>query len=264
MNRIKTKPAQRRFPRELSLAGAALGFGLGGFFDGILLHQVLQWHHLLSGLEGASGDLRFLVLTDGMFHLLMYVMTIFGLCLLWRTRRVSLAPGADRHLVACALVGFGSWHILDAVLSHWLLGLHRIRMDVANPLVWDLLWFALFGLVPVAVGLVLRKRRPDSMSLGRLIPVVLAALAATAGGIAAVPAPQGTKVMVVFWPGTSPATAQAGLQAVDGALVWADASEQLWAIDVPDDKDISALYQHGAILVSRSGLTSGCLDWFKV
>ena len=30
-------------------AGYSLGFGIGGFFDGILLHQVLQWHHLLSG-----------------------------------------------------------------------------------------------------------------------------------------------------------------------------------------------------------------------
>jgi uncharacterized membrane protein len=27
-----------------------LGFAFGGFFDGILLHQVLQWHHLLSGI----------------------------------------------------------------------------------------------------------------------------------------------------------------------------------------------------------------------
>lgn len=34
--------------------GAALGFALGGFFDGILLHQILQWHHLLSLGAGAS------------------------------------------------------------------------------------------------------------------------------------------------------------------------------------------------------------------
>jgi len=29
-----------------------LGIGLGGFLDGIVLHQVLQWHHLLT----ATGD----------------------------------------------------------------------------------------------------------------------------------------------------------------------------------------------------------------
>jgi uncharacterized membrane protein len=25
-----------------------LGIGLGGFVDGIVLHQVLQWHHMLT------------------------------------------------------------------------------------------------------------------------------------------------------------------------------------------------------------------------
>ena len=28
-----------------TLAGFFLGLGLGGFFDGIVLHQILQWHH---------------------------------------------------------------------------------------------------------------------------------------------------------------------------------------------------------------------------
>jgi hypothetical protein len=36
-------PAQRRFPVS---AGILLGLGLGGFFDGIVLHQILQWHHM--------------------------------------------------------------------------------------------------------------------------------------------------------------------------------------------------------------------------
>jgi len=45
--------------------GFLLGFALGGFFDGILLHQILQWHHLLSGVESAPfADLRVQVLTQ--------------------------------------------------------------------------------------------------------------------------------------------------------------------------------------------------------
>ena len=28
-----------------TLAGVFLGLGLGGFFDGIVLHQIRQWHH---------------------------------------------------------------------------------------------------------------------------------------------------------------------------------------------------------------------------
>ena len=31
-----------------SAPGILLGIGLGGFVDGIVLHQILQWHHMLS------------------------------------------------------------------------------------------------------------------------------------------------------------------------------------------------------------------------
>nr|WP_086017472.1 DUF2243 domain-containing protein [Sinorhizobium meliloti] len=44
MERITLSHGQRS-----RLAGFfALGVSIGGFFDGILLHHVLQWHHLLS------------------------------------------------------------------------------------------------------------------------------------------------------------------------------------------------------------------------
>jgi hypothetical protein len=36
----------RNFP---IFGGVLLGLGLGGFFDGIVFHQLLQWHHMLSG-----------------------------------------------------------------------------------------------------------------------------------------------------------------------------------------------------------------------
>ena len=34
-----------KFPTS---AGGLFGLGLGGFFDDIVMHQVLQWHHMLS------------------------------------------------------------------------------------------------------------------------------------------------------------------------------------------------------------------------
>ena len=74
----------RPFSGEFRWAGYMLGFGLGGFFDGIVLHQLLQWHHLLSGLEQARLDIRLLILWDGIFHALMYLVAIVGLCLLDR------------------------------------------------------------------------------------------------------------------------------------------------------------------------------------
>ncbi|HSK98229.1 MAG TPA: DUF2243 domain-containing protein, partial [Euzebyales bacterium] len=71
------------------------GIGLGGFFDGIVLHQVLQWHHMLSNTEadrfgiavydeGTVAGLRVNVLWDGLFHVTTYILVLVGLLLLWR------------------------------------------------------------------------------------------------------------------------------------------------------------------------------------
>ncbi|MBM6582003.1 DUF2243 domain-containing protein [Microvirga sp. BT689] len=142
--------------------GYVLGFALGGFFDGILLHQILQRHHLLSAING--DDIRFQVAADGYFHALMYVIAVVGLWMLWTARH---DPGrrSGRRLGAGILIGFGIWHIVDAVLSHWTLGLHRIRMDSGTPLFWDLLWLGLFGVVPTVLGWSLNGPRDDGRQI---------------------------------------------------------------------------------------------------
>jgi uncharacterized membrane protein len=239
-------------------AGVALGFGLGGFFDGILLHQVLQWHHLLSGLEEVRGDLRFLILTDGLFHVLMYLVTGAGLWLLWR-RRQSLV-GA--RLWPDVLIGFATWHIVDAVLSHWVLGIHRVRMDVENPLVWDLLWLCIFGAVPLALGIALTRRPQTEQSL-RLSPLSLAVGAILAGAGAAIPPPSQDVVMVLFRPGLTADEMANALAAVDGRVLWTDPSDQLWAMQLPKEASLLLLYQHGALLVGSSILPAGCFNWIK-
>jgi len=39
-------------PSQFRNAGILLGIGFGGFVDGIVLHQILQWHHMLTS-EGS-------------------------------------------------------------------------------------------------------------------------------------------------------------------------------------------------------------------
>lgn len=264
MSTASVQPASS-FSRRFEWAGYALGFGLGGFFDGILLHQVLQWHHLLSGVEQARQDIRVLILTDGLFHVLMYVIAGLGLWLLWRARQEFPEPGADRRLFANAIIGFGVWHIVDSILSHWVLGIHRIRMDVDNPLFWDLLWFAVFGVVPVVIGWLMRRgnthRRATRVASS---PVALVLAVAVTGPLAALPAPGDGTVMVLFRPGISSQQAFAAMQAVGGRLLWTDSSEQLWSISIPESGDSSQLYGYGAMLVSNSILPAGCFNWINV
>lgn len=261
-----------RGPPGLIWAGGLLGFALGGFFDGILLHQILQWHHLLSALEGAAfADLRVQVLADGLFHAAMYGIAGVGLWLLWRQRARFARPGADRRLAAAALVGFGVWHLVDAVLFHWTLGFHRIRMDAAQPLAWDLLWAAVFGLGPVLLGGLLwrgRGRGDGSGSGGprrrAVFPLLLAA-AVLVGGPVAARAPDDGKgfVTALFPSGLSPRDGFLVAADLDARVVWSSADGQVWMLDLPDPARAHRVYAHGGWIVAGIGLPAGCFSFAR-
>jgi uncharacterized membrane protein len=246
--------------RRLVWAAFALGFALGGFFDGILLHQILQWHHLLSGLQGGIfQDLRVQVLADGIFHALMYVIAVLGLWLLWRSRAAIGHRGAGRVIAGWGLLGFGIWHVVDAVLSHWVLGIHRIRQDVDNPLFWDLSWFVVLGLAVIAAGWWLLRNDTPSGSPGGAAASVLALGVLVAGPVAALPPPGGAPSVVLFRPGTTAPEVLAALDAVDGRMVWHDATGDLWAIEIGAGHRPVELYRHGALMVGSGFLAAGCL-----
>ncbi len=243
--------------------GLLLGFALGGFFDGILLHQILQWHHLLSLTPGV--DLQGQILWDGYFHALMYGLAALGLWGLWRAHRTG-AEIAGRLLLGALIAGFGAWHIVDSVLSHWVIGIHRIRVDSPNPLAWDLVWFVGFGLVPAALGAWLAKGygRGDgapSAPLGRRALVLILGGVLAAGGWALRGPSEVTSTTVVFRD-QEPGRVFAALAAADARLIWSDGDMKVVVIDIAPDRRWT-LYRHGALLVSGTGGPAGCFNWSR-
>ena len=91
-------------------AGIMLGIGLGGFFDGILLHQILQWHNMLSAKlpPNTMENMRTGMTADGFFHVVTWAATLIGVALLWNTlnRNVDFRP-AGVGLVGYMLAGWG-------------------------------------------------------------------------------------------------------------------------------------------------------------
>ena len=258
-----------RSGRNLMLAGGIIGFALGGFFDGILLHQVLQWHHFLSLVEGeALRDLRTQVLADGMFHVAVYAITAVGLWLLWRARGGFTGSATDRVLLASALLGFSIWQFTDVVVFHWIIGIHRIRVGVPNPLLYDVGWMVVFGVPTLLAALWLFRRwggeggTPGSRRT--VAPVLLSATVLAAAPVAALPPRGSTTAIVVFASGMSAADAFAAVAAADGRVVWADPSGGLLAVEMGQDGDARRLYRHGALLVSTSAVVAGCLAWSRV
>ncbi|GAA5235845.1 DUF2243 domain-containing protein [Verticiella sediminum] len=251
-------------PRGQRLAIFLIGFALSGFFDGILLHQILEWHHLLSGIDRVAADLRLQIAADGFFHAAMYLVLTWGLALLVRHRHARALPW--RAVLGTALYGFAAWHALDALLSHWILGIHRIRMDTANPLAWDLAWLAVFGLGPFLLGRWLLRTasgHPPGPGRGHAT-LALIALAATAAALNVQPlfgrAP--TTLTVVMAPGKSFADAGAVLDAAGARLLWMDRSGGAYVVRAEGGISLMALLRSGAMYASGAGAVGGCGGYF--
>jgi uncharacterized membrane protein len=142
-----------------------LGVGLGGFVDGIVLHQILQWHHMLTGTSRypatTIAGLDANTLADGLFHAATWVFVVAGTWMLVRAWQAGRLAPPWRVVVGMALVGWGSFNLVEGVVDHHLLGVHHVRDDVATPWPWDVA-FLVLGAALVVVGLVLARppRRP--------------------------------------------------------------------------------------------------------
>jgi uncharacterized membrane protein len=143
--------------------GFLLGLGLGGFLDGIVLHQVLQWHHMLTGESGGEpmdsvAGLEANTLADGFFHLATWVLVVAGIALTVRAwQRGDPAP-PWRAQVGLLLTGWGVFNVVEGTIDHLVLGIHHVRDDLGGPLGWDL-GFLVFGVLLIAVGAALSRSR---------------------------------------------------------------------------------------------------------
>ena len=149
------------------LPSLLLGIGFGGFIDGIVLHQILQWHHMLSA-EGCCPTSTVLglednTLADGFFHVATWIALMAGTILAMRAwQRGKLAPPWGAH-VGGLLIGWGGFNLVEGLVDHHLLGVHHVRDDLGAPLGWDL-GFLAFGALLVIVGAVLMAKRPARVS----------------------------------------------------------------------------------------------------
>lgn len=148
-SRTATSPADRR---RVLWGGGLTGLGIGGFFDGIVLHQILQWHHMVSNhypVDTVAG-LEINTLGDGLFHAATYVFMVVGLFLLWSAARRRHETWPTRVLVGMLLVGWGAFNLVEGIVDHHLLGVHHVRPG-PNQLAWDL-GFLAWGAVMLAIG----------------------------------------------------------------------------------------------------------------
>jgi uncharacterized membrane protein len=136
---------------RLRVPGVVLGMGLGGFVDGIVIHQLLGWHHMLSSWYPLTSrhNEHINMIGDGLFHLACWSLVVAGIALLVRAARQS-TPGAGRRLTGWMVSGWGVFNIIEGTVDHLVLGVHHVRPG-PHQLAYDL-GFVVFGAVLTVAG----------------------------------------------------------------------------------------------------------------
>ena len=148
--------------RPLIAAATLLGVGLGGFVDGIVLHQLLQLHNMLSAVRPPNTvvNLEINMFWDGLFHAFTWCVTALGLAMLWRAGLRGDVPWSTRTFVGSLLFGWGLFNVVEGVIDHHLLHLHHV-VEGPNHLPYDLAFLGA-SVVLTVVGLaVIRSGRHD-------------------------------------------------------------------------------------------------------
>jgi uncharacterized membrane protein len=165
--------------RPLVAAGLLLGAGLGGFVDGIVFHQLLQWHNMLSATYPVPGatpaadldpaavrrNYEVNMFWDGLFHALCWLTTAGGLAALFRAGGRPEVPWSGRTLLGAMLGGWGLFNLAEGVIDHHVLHVHHVR-EAAGVSAWDY-GFLLSGVVLMGAGwLLVRAGRSDAAARG--------------------------------------------------------------------------------------------------
>ena len=149
-------PTGRPYSRR---AGILLGLGLGGFADGILLHQIIQWHNMGSAVVPPTTMLAMAdnMRWDGLFHAAVWVLTLAGVYrLLADARRRAALPDA-KEFTGLLILGWGWFNLVEGIIDHHLLGLHHVRDLPAHVPLYDWLFLGIGGIGFILLGLALSR-----------------------------------------------------------------------------------------------------------
>ncbi len=144
--------------RPLIAAGTTIGMGMGGFVDGILFHQILQLHAMLSaryprtGVDPATAlaNVEINMFWDGLFHAATWSLTALGIALLWGAARRRDVPLSTPTLAGSLALGWGLFNLVEGAIDHALLGIHHV-VEAGDHLCWDLAFLG-SGVALILIG----------------------------------------------------------------------------------------------------------------
>ena len=159
-NRSVVPGGVRKSPVPLFSAALILGIGLGGFIDGIVLHQILQWHEMISAKLPPTTYVAKSVnmFWDGIFHAVTLVVTLVGVVMLWKLLHRDTIDRSGKVLTGGLLAGWGLFNIVEGIFDHHLLKLHNVREVTPDKEVWNY-GFLFFSILLLVVGFAMARAK---------------------------------------------------------------------------------------------------------
>lgn len=135
----------------LNTGSFILGIGLLGAVDGIVFHQLLQWHsvYMYTHRHGQ-------IISDGLFHALTIVALVVGAVLLWRAGHPKDIEKGNRLLLGGILMGGGIFNLVEGIISHHILQIHHVKQGDPHELAYDLAFLA-SGAILLFIGILIKR-----------------------------------------------------------------------------------------------------------
>ncbi|MDQ3621419.1 MAG: DUF2243 domain-containing protein [Verrucomicrobiota bacterium] len=148
--------------KPLVTAGTCMGIGLGGFLDGILFHQLLQIHNMLSARfpKTSIANMEINMFWDGLFHALTWTMTVLGLALLWRAGARRDVPWSGKTFVGALFLGWGLFNFVEGIINHHILNIHHV-VESRGQSVFDYAFLASGVIFIIGGWMAIRSARAD-------------------------------------------------------------------------------------------------------
>jgi uncharacterized membrane protein len=149
---------QGKRSNKATIAGILIGIGMGGFVDGIVLHQILQWHNMVSNwiLPTTLEAMQVNMIWDGIFHAFVWLVTLAGIFMLWNTAHQGEEIPSLQSFAGHLILGWGSFNLIEGIIDHQILGIHYVR-QVPEYMVYNLTFLGSGGILFILMGWILMK-----------------------------------------------------------------------------------------------------------
>lgn len=144
------------FKKKFLNAGSfILGLGLLGAVDGIVFHQLLQWHSVYMHTHRPGQ-----IISDGLFHTFTVIALVVGAVLLWKAGHPKNIEKGNRLLLGGILIGGGIFNLVEGIINHHILQIHHVRQGDPNELAYDLAFLA-SGAILALLGMFIKRKAED-------------------------------------------------------------------------------------------------------